>query len=1049
MSDTEPIYPSQISTRDRSEMVCPACFTKGLEENPAFKGDYSGTADLLKATRCPDPSCSNHGGIEPEEIREQVDTQPIGDVLSVITDLNISLSAVAQAAAVLIGFLFILNQVFGLGFLGDVGLGGPSEVALDGHTVVGEIVTPNGSGLTATDGLLLELSPGDEFARTDETGTFVFENIASGDYTLTAEPPDTAEIAPIPITVASDGTVTSEKTGVITDNQVTVTPTDASITTFEAISGPSTLDVSYDNPLNVRSNPQVRIEPVVTRETTQTRPVSTASSTEFSIPGTPVDSTISLDAQISRQDVFDESTWSGTTGRFAALGNLPPREFKISVEEESGYPTKQEFYRVSDGDTREFTVEGGRTRGEAEIAIFGGTAEGERVKEGVWSGVDPRVTIEEESAPSTLTITLDGQLEDESRQQTGSVSGGVITPFIEGTLPAVGAQITFEGGVPETTRIGSDTLDMAGTEGPRTREVLIATVSDTGTYEIQPDVTVRQHPEYVDTEYRIGLDTYPIVEGMEPQTHELQAGDRIYLRQSVTRNANVEPEPYSDSSAVQIRDVSFTSTSASPGEFIELEVELFNPRSVAERKQIVLFEDNNDLRTRSVTVEPGERKTTSETWIAPSEAGAYVISVSDSKPYVIEVGDVNTEIGSARADLMVDRVGDSGTITMDTTQDGTFDCTVSADGGTCVLDTIPSGTNSFNIQQQGVTNTAYRIEYISRDGPENVEVDVGYNGEIDMRHQGIFRDGDTIRDTFELGAGETRIGIQTSNDVPVQYELVTTRAAVVSNPTVTLNGVDVVSDVGQFQGRETFSLGQLPAGNNVVEFGSSSGEYLAELTWTEQGADRFPRATLNTETVCEPSIFAQNQECSINPRAVNPGTTNSIGFSGGSETFDYSISYVAQATAQSVDVTVNNELVEFRRELATNVREDGSWTRESALQTLRPGDNTISVSAPRVMGIPVEVTGDIQYSFEPTPAERPTVTLQTPSGITHQYEVPEEALSSANTLEEAFTLEIPKEHLEKGEHTLQVDSENEGTLKMTFQSLGVSNDDVEFTDIAR
>ena len=1037
MNNDGPRYPSEVSTRDRAEMVCPACFRQGLEENPAYEDEYSGTTNLLRATRCPDPECPNHGGLEPDEVREQLASKSMAERLAFLGAVDLNLSLILQALVVVGGLLLLVNQVFGLAFLGDIADGGSSNGAA--AAVEGSLVDENGDPVTDA---TIRLHPDGGETTTDDGGRFRFDSVPSGQYTLHASPGDgSGVISGVPVEV-SNGDISlveavdgAEMTG--GDLALSLRPADPVL--LEDLAGDSTAAFEYSNPLSADAGVSVTLEPVEGDKTEDTAYVTAGQSTTEHIPGLVTEQYVTLDTDIAERDAFDERTWNGDTQQVSVYGNLYPDHFTISVDQKAGLPVKTQQWNVTHDDTRTIEVEGGETRGEATLAIFGGTDTAENSKRGTWTGTDPRVEVDEDSAPSSLTVSLTGEVDDQQKAESGSLGdGGLLTYYIDGNLPAEATTIQFTGGQPENTTVADRSMQLSGEDGTREEVRRLHEVSDSGTYELDTLLDIQQYPDLVDGGYIVNSGRETVRADADTTELDLKAGDDVYVWLETRRETVGGEKDYSDSSPVIVDDLRLSDTNIDVGESITVYAELYNPQSSSASKDAVLFKNGNKRLSNSVSVGGGETKTVRMGTVSFDTEGAHTVSVSEGDQHVIEVGNPPQEYGEASLDAELTRIGDDGTIKVDTNGDGNLDCVVSADGGQCVLGQVPAGTNSITVAQEGVSDTSYTLSYTARWGAEDVQVDIDGDGEADMTHPGLLRDDQTVSQTFEIGAGTTRVDIRTSNGGDVPYRLEWTEAAVVNNPAVELNGEPVVEDVGQFQGRKEFSIGSLSAGTHELRFEAEGGSYMAEIEWTEQGSDRFPEARLNHKTICEPRDFADDQTCRVEGDEVQPGS-HTLQFVGGAETFNYSVSQTARATAQQATLTANNQPTQFHRSSASTVRPDGSWLRKTSINGLREGDNDLSLQAPSINGIEVDATAEIDYTFTVTPPEEPTVIVVTPDDEQNEVPVPEEYLNEDGHLAEEVTLDIPAEYFGEGQNEVFIVSENGGTMHMTIEAAGLEN----------
>lgn len=127
-------------------------------------------------------------------------TIPPGAVLATATTLTVAAPFQGDDLDAEFRFAFLPGTVFGVVFRDD-NMSGDFEAAEDTPAAGLPVVLLEGTG-TAGDTVAV--------AATDAFGTFIFEGIRPGDYTILVDPPETIEIVggnEIPITVSADGVV--------------------------------------------------------------------------------------------------------------------------------------------------------------------------------------------------------------------------------------------------------------------------------------------------------------------------------------------------------------------------------------------------------------------------------------------------------------------------------------------------------------------------------------------------------------------------------------------------------------------------------------------------------------------------------------------------------------------------------------------------------------------------------------------------------------------------------------------------------------------------
>lgn len=1060
MSNDTPRYPSEVSTRDRSEMVCPECFTQGLEANPAFEGEYSGDTELLKATRCPNPDCPKHNqGLDQREVREQLSEKSITDRVVTLfgigggsdndpsstsntntsssnSSAGISLSSggLLQAAVVVGGALLLITQVLGIG-IGGIGLGGLFDGGAGGDaSISGQLDGASGNAVTDTK---IVLAPDGNISKGYNTtagadGRFTVENVPEGEYTIFVEPRNGHSAQGVQIDVTADS-VSVQSGGTYENNSIIIPLQNASTTERTSARGNTSLTLNFSNPLNANRGVNVTFTPIRGDETDATTAVQAGQSKTLSIPGSVTEQTVRIDTDVTEKDSFSTHTYRGDGQTVSIMGNLYPSAFVINVSDEAGLPVQQKAWNTSKNNTHDITVRGGQTRGEATVEIFGGSSTASNEISGIWKGTDPQFTIDNESAPSTVSVKLTGNVTTQQESVTGKLSGGLVTYFVEGNLPGQATVIEFNGGVPINTTVTSESMSLSGQNGTREVTRRVYKVDQSGKYRLDMTLNAEKNPSLVTGGYIINSGRENVAKGSSESLVPLEKGDYVYVWLKTKRDTVGGEKSYSDNSPVIVQDTIVSDTNIQPGESVTVYADLYNPSANSAGKEAALFQDADKLTSFSTSVGSGETKRVELGTVTFDTEGAHTVSVSEGKQVVVEVGDPPDDYGVGSMETNFVRVGETGTVKVDTEGDGSLDCAVSADGGKCVLGEVPQGSNTLVVAQEGVKKTRYTLSYTERLGARGVSVDTDGDGEPDMSHSGVLRDGQTLDRTFKVDAGETRVDINTENGGDVPYEVTWTEAAVVKNPVVYLDGERVVSDVGNFKGSRTFEIGRLSAGEHTLRFASDGEGYMARVKWTEQGDNRFPTAELNGQVVCQSADFADDQKCAVDPANAPPGT-HTLSFDGGADTFNYGIAQTAQATPKRLTLTMNDFPTLFQRASADTVRADGSWARTKTSTRLENGQNTISMDAPNINGIPASASASISYTFTVTPPQNPRVVVVNGDEKQYSQTVPDSTTNANGILSSKATIELPAKWFTEGENTLYLVSENGGVYEVTVSA---------------
>jgi hypothetical protein len=450
---------------------------------------------------------------------------------------------------------------------------------------------------------------------------------------------------------------------------------------------------------------------------------------------------------------------------------------------------------------------------------------------------------------------------------------------------------------------------------------------------------------------------------------------------------------------------------------------------------VVLFKDGEAVDNENEYFGDGETKEVTFDPIRFTEPGLHTVSVNDGSAVTVQVGDGEAKSGAGTMDATATYTTESGTVTVDTNDDGTGECTVSATGGECSLGQLNPGEVQFSVDESGVTDTSFTVSYTRRDGPQNVQADIDSDGVVDISVPGIL-DG-TVEETVELGAGLNTIDIEVENGQSVKYDIEYAEAGQVAQPSLFVDGTEVVSETDNFTGERTYQIEALDSGTHEFTVGSANAtsEFNVRLSWAEAGDTLYPAVLLNGETVCQPAQFGGDNACQIDTTGLSEGpATLSFQPATGVSEFEYEVAYTARATADRVTLSSDRTTIGISRNDATSEEVTGAWTTERNTQILQTGDNFLSIESPQVDGIRVPVEVNLTYTYETTRPESPRITVTNAAGDTYTKEVSRETLNEAGVLQEETVVQLPAEWFTRGENTIRVSSTNGGVIITTVDT---------------
>lgn len=1018
--------PSSVRTDSRDEMICPKCYTEGLEEYRAFAGDYSGEkAKILKATRCPNTECDFHKGVPQEVIERQYEEKSlISRVTSIGSgDESVSIGSLIIYGVLGISLIMMIASAVGVDVMGLLGSGGQGDIS-------GYVLGPDGEEVSNA---TVELVSGEAQVTTDADGKYVLSNVSYGVHTVRAYSSENnssigavdqqVRLSGSGVEVANRSPAASFENGSLGLQLVTVQPASDSATLGDG----NSLSYNFVSPRNLGDGIEVQVSPLEDTETTSEASVG-MDSTTVSIPEGDLQSAeVSVTGESTLQTFSDSYRYTGGEKSVQIYGNQKPDSVVVELPSEANTQPFSERQSVADGESVSIDVSGDGTVGEVLLTLSGGQSSDPSVSSGVYRGTNPSISIDSESAPSTATLTVTGEVTTENVTDTGSLSGESLTTDVEGSIAAQDATIIFTGGQPENSSVDSQTISASGKDGDESRQYALIQDADNATYRLDIDHTISQNSNLVVAGYSVDGQRTTLSSGTESVEIDTDGGETIAI--FITAEQEEIPESsYSHSGRFEIVNTEVSDTSIQPGGEIGIRATIENPSSQARGETIPVFKDGEQVSSKRVEIGAGGTKTVTFSRVQFNSNGVHTIEVSDGDPVQISVGDTSLEygVGEISGDLV--RIGDAGEVAFDTTGDGTFDCRVSAEGGTCDIGRMSANTNSFAFSQQGVTNTQYELRYTSQYGASGIEVDMNEDGQTDLSVPGVLGDGETVSERVTLDSGTNTFSFSVENGGDVPYEIAHTEADSVSRPTVSVNGRTIVNEDDTFKGERTYEVGSLRGGENTFTFRSASGDsYMAEIEWSEASSDTTPELYVDGDLACSKSELADGS-CEIPQRLLDTGSVM-FSFTDGADEFEYSVEQTARAVPTEVDVVVNNDTKSVSREEAVTVSDDGTWTAKRSISGVDVGENSVVLETQNVNGVEPNASGTVQYTYEIPQAQNPQLVV-TNDDTTKNYSIQESALDANGYLTTSSTVVVPASEIVAGETTLAVASENGGGMNV-------------------
>lgn len=1018
--------PTSVRTNTRDEMICPKCYTQGLVPNSAFASDYSNkNAEIIKATKCPNEECEFHSGVPEEVIRKQYETQ------SILSRL-VSSDSDSSSKSTILGIVIIcVLAVAAASFFGVIPFGTGTPQTAD---ITGTVTTPDGTQANAS--LLLLTNATNEVYQTNTTGEFTVNNVSYGSYILRAQPTDNSQLNSVDQNIIVNQTGVNLQSPILFANQsnqsITLSlsqPTQQNPT--QILGGERTLTTEIDSPANYPNGLNISLSPIT--DTTRNETVKTSNTTRFTIPSSQINQgDLFVTGQQTRETITSTYQHQGQTNTIEFFGSETPQNIEVTIPTEANIKTQTRTQTIQSGDTLDFTVQGDSSIGNPTVSLSGTQKSNPTVENDIYTGTNPTVNINSDSLPSTATLTLTGNIQTQEKRQTGTVTQNQLQDTITGSLPAENATIQFTGGTPENNTISDITLTASGQDGTQTAQKPLISNTDEATYRINLDQTVQNQPQYITSGYIINGDRRE-VDADRTVSVDMEAGQSI----SVFLTAEQEPVPtseYTHNGQFNIRSFETSTQTVQPGGDIGLRATIRNPSASQRTETIPVFKDGERIQQKTVSIRGGAQRTVNFNRIGFNQESVHTIQVSDSDATQITVGDAELNYGSGELQSTLTRVGNAGTIEIDTTGNGQQNAQVSANGGTVQLNSIEPGSFARSITQNGVTNTRYELSYTQRNGARDITVDMNEDGVAELTHNGILNDGQSITESVTLNQTSTELNFNVGNNERIPYELSYTEENPVSQPTVILNGNTVIDESETFTGERTYNITQFTGGENTLRFESTSANgYNVQVKWNETSSNTTPRLQSQTTTLCSQTQLS-NGQCSISSTNIPQNNTLSLTFNNGADQFEYTISYTAVTIPQTITATVNEETYTVTKEEANTITESGVWTAQTDItDTLTEGQNQYTISTQLQNGINTTAISQINYQYQVSQATNPTIQY-TVQNQTIETQIPQTKLTERGELTETTQVTIPQNKLQYGNTIIQLISENNGNAEVTVNT---------------
>lgn len=1042
--------PNDIETTKREEMMCPECWTRGLIEHPGYSSEYNNQqAKVVKATRCPNEDCRYHSRIPPSEIEQQYKEPSLlklliqgifgsdsGDEEDKRKDVKEEDKPLVTKKGAFIGIIVLGMLAYGF-------LLNPSGGGFEVSDIEGEVTGIEGQQ-PLSDIYVRELRTGSDY-NTTEDGLFGIE-VANQDSVIEFVPEEESIYEPhafefsyqedsIQLQGVDDEVIDSGG-----ENLSFKLPLEAS-KNYTRFATEGTLSINSLHPETLEEDIEVDIRPR-SGTITQQRNIEKGSNT-VTVSGDLISSSGEIDIGTTTETVTIDGTASeeSPVSNIDTLGNLDPINAELEVD---GIVTTTDSVeqRVNHRGTitEEFSEENPINLA---VTLTGISDRDTRERFGTMSRDSPLVlNIDSESSPSTFSLSITGNTDSENVSEEGVIEDNTVRENLGGNIQPENVSIDFKGGLTPEATVGTTSIREDAELGDSDSQRQVFEADQNSIYRIE--IENEGGPDSLwSAGYSINNDRKTVTNDTEIIDLELESGDSVHA----WANAEIEdtqarekdftlPERY----PLELESVNVP-TEVDRGESFDLEATLRNSDSSIYRVEVYGFTDGTQYTEEEFEFQPEQTKTVNLGEVSFSTEGIHTVSVNEGEQININVGDSELIYGEGEVSITAERMSTTGgTVRMDTTGNGEIDCVVQATDECSISDDIvQTGTNTFQAIVEDADDVSYSLDYTLKEGARDIEIDMNNDGNPDLVHDGILRDGSTVSETVELEEGNYQITPSESGK-ELNYEAQWDRIGAVNQPEVILNGEKVIETEENYRGSRTFSIPDVPVGENELEFRMDNEELLVELEWDREGVDAYPNVYSDAQVACLNQELAIEDSCEISNLFQD---TDSLEFRGLDQDIEYTLTYTAQAIPQNVELQINEEEEQTYSSRTVDIE---TWNQQIRTDGLEEGRNIIQLNADDVNGISPELNGEIIYESEAILPRDTEINITTSQGNTVlEQEIPSEYTNEENELLDPYTLEIPRENLEPGNTNVKIKTSNQGVIEIEteFEATTFTNIDYE------
>lgn len=1020
--------PDSVSTDSRSEMVCPSCFTVGLEQHPGYVSDYSGKSEVLYATRCPNLECEYHRGKGvPSKL---VQRQYSGTSLSSL----ISIQSLLTVVVVFVGIGFVSVNIFGFA-LPATGVGIVDDF-FDGGTqsVSGSIGSPTGS----VSGVEVSVQGTDISTQSDSNGYFSLNGISTAsDQRLVIIPPSGSPYAPT--SVMSSELPKSSDPDIELNAEIVLSSVEELLVS-DVVTNDS-IEYSVAHPDNLPESVTIVVRPPETSEVADSTILRGSGTHGVLVPGEIVSDSVRVSGFAEMSLRTAQYTWSGDSIGLGIPDGTVPASISVNLTEELPPVEKSESFLVSNGDNIEVPYSPSTVADDVQLTLSGGSSTAPTTVEGVFSTDNPRIKIRDVDAPSEVTVTITGNKSNQERTALGNINDESITLPVSGSVPLDDVVFRLDDVTPTEEVITKSTVSADGSSGLERKRTSKKTIDDSGTYTVSFSESIDRNGGLVTKGYQVNGESTAV--SGDTATLSLSEGDEIWFWIEASQQTYSQDTSFDGFQDVTVKNSRVSDSEVAKAESVSITADLSYAGSGGTSIPVYLFVDGvREQKKSSVFIDSRQETQVQFTGVSFTRPGVHTVSINDGEQIDIVVGSGKPKSGSGSVTAELTRSPVNPGIELQDRRTQETICAVTVQNPTCEIASVNPDDPQFMLDATGVQSGKYEVLYTERNGQGDVTIDIDADGEPELTHPGVLEDNETLQATKSLPAGTRSIlfDIGIGDDLP--YVITYTQKNQILQPKIIAGTEVVVNETSSFKESKTYTFTPPTQTTQYRVETSDLNEFTAEFRWVESGQSTYPSVLINRIEVCSPIDFIKTSQCKVTADSLAALQTDDLELvmlTNSQAKFETEIQAVRLPSA--IDVSGPEGATRITPSIETGSQR---WSGGSAEDILVSRDNTVTIVSPGETDTDTEselLKTTFEYTYVPYPAENPTVVLIN-EGIEKEYEFPNDVKTSGGNLDDSYTIEIPSDYFSFGTNKIYIQSENGGAVVVDIESKGVTEDQI-------